>query len=307
MDNIIQSFIFTLTRSQLSACEQRIVIKLVDSVQFLVKEVNLKAGETVKFRDENLKVSFQARDVLPDNNKHYEDIRPALLSLMSRKLEFYDKEVKSWWASPIIFNASYKEGSGVITFYIARELLYVLFDFTRGFSRYSLSACLNLSSASSMRFYMMFASSKNPINYSIKTLRQIFGCEDKYKNGGDFYIKVIKKAEDELKEANLNGFHAEKMYQGKKIIGYKFIPIKREQTNVASLPLNVLTEKELRQFLMSHFGFTSRELNSNKETLAKFQTMANWFEKLVQIEHRFLKGDKKKGYVINAIKSECNI
>lgn len=104
---IVQSFIYSVSRVQLSLYEQRILLKVIEHAQTVLK------GKLVKnclFRMEhdldNVKIEVPVRYILSEGSKHYEDIKEAAIKLMGRRFEFWDSKTNAWYSSPLIYNVA---------------------------------------------------------------------------------------------------------------------------------------------------------------------------------------------------------
>lgn len=306
---LVQSFIYSFARVKLSLYEQRIMLKIVEHAQVHIKGLWIKKNLTrVPHDGDNLKLVLQSSDILSDGSHHYEDVMAAVRGLESRQFEFFDTETNTWHATPIIYNARLRKGSGVFSFYVADIVYDVILDFTKGFSKYNLEKALALDSPYAVRLYAMVASQTRPLTLSVEELYKTFGVVGKYSQTADFLKKVIEPSRQHLDWAGLNSFRWEPVKLGRKIVQITLIPVKREPERVADLlaklPVSAVVQKELNMAMMAKFGFSSRELGAHKAVLESFGKMPNWVDKLMEIEHRFLKGQKSKGYVINAIRGE---
>mgnify|MGYP003505433736 FL=1 len=88
---LVQSYIFSVCRSSLSLYEQRIVLRIVEFAQTMLADVTMRdvVGRQMSV-DDNVKVTLSLRDIMCDDDKakHYEYVREAFASLLSRKVEF---------------------------------------------------------------------------------------------------------------------------------------------------------------------------------------------------------------------------
>lgn len=93
---IVQSFIYSVARVKLSLYEQRILLKVIEHAQVVLKGKLIK---NMLFRMQhdldNVKIELPVRYVLSDHSSHYEQVKEAARSLMSRKFEFWDTETKA--------------------------------------------------------------------------------------------------------------------------------------------------------------------------------------------------------------------
>lgn len=308
---IVQSFIYSVSRVELSLYEQRILLKVVEFAQAQLK------GRLIKnslFRMEhtldNVRIEIPVKYILSEGSKHYEDVREAAIRLMGRRFEYWDTNSGAWYSSPLIYNVAYVEGGGLLSFYVSKMLFDVILDFTKGFCKYDLETALSLSSPYAVRFYALVASQSRPVVYTIGQLKLMFGLEEKYHQTRDFLIKVVDAAKKVLDDAQCNSFTYSKIKSGKKVEAICISPLKRRQLSAEELAAKVslqrLVDNEILVVLISYMGFTTKEISAHKVLLHEFCKMPYATDTIYNIERRFRKKKKTKGYVIAAIRDEVD-
>ena len=308
---IVQSFIYSVSRVELTLYEQRILLKVVEFAQSKLKGRILKNSLFRMEHDlDNVRIEIPVRYILSDGSKHYEDVREAAVKLMGRHFEFWDTNSGAWYSSPLIYNVAYVEGGGLLSFYVSKMLFDIILDFTKGFCRYDLETALSLSSPYAVRMYALIASQSRPIVYSIVQLKKMFGVENKYKQTRDFLIKVIDAAKKILDDAQCNSFTYSKIKNGKKVESICIAPLKRRQLTpkelAAKVSLKRLIDHEILVVLISYMGFTTKEISAHKILLNEFCKLPYATDTIYNIERRYRKGKKTKGYVIAAIRDEVD-
>lgn len=308
---IVQSFIYSVSRVELSLYEQRILLKVVEFAQQQIKGRLIKnCMFRLEYTFDNFRIEIPVRYILTDGSKHYEDVREAAIKLMGRRFEFWDTNSGAWYSSPLIFNVAYVEGSGLLSLYVSKMLLDVILDFTKGFCKYDLETALSLSSPYAVRMYALVASQTRPIVYTIGQLKKMFGVEDKYKQTRDFLIKVIDAAKKVLDNAQCNSFTYSKIKNGKKVESICIAPLKRRQITAEELAAKVslkrLVDNEILIVMITYMGFTTKEISAHKVLLNDFCKLPYCMDTIYNIERRFRKGKKTKGYVIAAIRDEVD-
>lgn len=308
---IVQSFIYSVSRVELSLYEQRILLKVVEFAQSQLKGRLLKNSLFRMEHDlDNVRIEIPVRYILTEGSKHYEDVREAAIKLMGRRFEFWDTNSGAWYSSPLIYNVAYVEGGGLLSFYVSKMLFDVILDFTKGFCKYDLETALSLSSPYAVRMYALVASQTRPIVYTIGQLKKMFGVENKYKQTRDFLIKVIDAAKKILDDAQCNSFTYSKIKNGKKVESICIAPLKRRQLTpdelAAKVSLKRLVDNEILIVLISYMGFTTKEISAHKILLNDFCKLPYCTDTIYNIERRFRKGKKNKGYVIAAIRDEVD-
>lgn len=306
---LIQSFIYTVGRARLSLYEQRILLKVIEHAQIVLKG---KLVKNMLFRVDhdlnNVKIDLPVRYILSDGSKHYDDVRKAALSLMERTMQFYDVNTKGWYACPLIYNVSYVQGSGLLSFYVSKMLFDVALDFSKGFCKIDLEQALSLQSPFAVRMYALLNSQHHPVTFAILDLKKMFGVEDKYKQTRDFILKVIEPAKAALDNSRCNSFAFVRNYQGNKVVSLTFTPLRRQSYSVnelaAQLSVNQLVDKEIMVVLIACFKFTTKELAAHKVLLHDFCKLPFCRDAIYNIERRVRKKGFGKGYVIAAIRDE---
>lgn len=308
---IVQSFIYSVARVKLSLYEQRILLKVIEHAQVVLKGKLIK---NMLFRMEhdldNVKIELPVRYVLSDGSQHYEQVKEAARSLMSRNFEFWDTTTKAWYSSPLIYNVAYVQGSGILSFYVSKMLFDVALDFTRGFCRYDLETALTLNNPHAVRLYALLSNQVHPIIYPILDLKKMFGVEDKYKQTRDFIKKIIDPSKIALDNAGCNTFTYTKIYDKNAVKALQFVPIKKRKETASELAAKVsmkrLVDNEILVVMISYMGFTTKELSAHKVLLNDFCKLPFAQDQIYAIERRFRKKKKSKGYVIAAIRDEVN-
>lgn len=308
---IVQSFIYSVSRVELSLYEQRILLKVVEFAQSKLKGRIMKNSLFRMEHDlDNVRIEIPVRYILTDGSKHYEDVRGAAIKLMGRRFEFWDTNSRAWYSSPLIYNVAYVEGGGLLSFYVSKMLFDVILDFTKGFCKYDLETALSLSSPYAVRMYALVASQTRPIVYTIGQLKKMFGVENKYKQTRDFLIKVIDAAKKILDDAQCNSFTYSKIKNGKKVESICIAPLKRRQLTAEELAAKVslkrIIDNEILVVLISYMGFTTKEISAHKILLNDFCKLPYCTDTIYNIERRFRKRKKTKGYVIAAIRDEVD-
>lgn len=309
--DIVQSFLFSIGRCPLSLYEQRILCVIVKHASAFSNSKLMKS-ELHKWDIHNydLSVSLSIRDVLGDDDKHYDRVLASCRSLMSRQFVICDPEAGSWFATPIIYNVLHSAGSGVIQFWVSAKLMAAIVDFRKGYRQYSLDVALNLPSPFAVRFYILMAKSNSPLVYSIDELKKMFGMEEKYSQTADFIKKVVIPAQKVLDDAAVSSFHFERIKAGTKVTALKFYPVRREQKTenqlAAKISTSIFLDKDLQLYLMRVAGFSLRELSAHKVLLAEFAKINEAMAIIADICNRAAKRGRTKGWIISAIRSELD-
>lgn len=305
---LIQSFIYSITRVKLSLYEQRILLKVVEHAQIRLKGLLIKEHlERLNHDFDNVQIVVPIRELLDEGNQHYRHVHNAAVALMNRSFQFYNSESRTWFASPVIYNVQHTDKSGLLTFYVSRVLFDVILDFTKGYRQYNLKTALSIPSPYASRLYSLMCGQDKPIRFEVKALKEMFGVADKYDQTADFIKKVIEPSKKILDAQGCTSFTYSRVKQGVKVVALLFFPVKREEDEKAKLRPKISTyyflSKELRFYLFSKVHFSSRELGAHKELIEEFVKLPDAVATIMAIYDRWLAGNKSKGYIIAAMRS----
>lgn len=306
---LIHSFILSISRSRLSLYEQRIFLKIVEHAQVAIKNKVISHFEGIAPHElDNVMMELRVVEILSDGSKHYEDVRAAAYSLLGRKISYWHTLSRTWRAATIIQNVTYVEGRGIVRFFVPRLIFDLILDFTKGFSKYDLEAALNLPTAAAVRFYALFNTQRRPLTFSIDNLKEMFGVADKYAQTADFIKKIVEPSRRALDDAELNSFTYSRVKTGQKVTALTFFPVCRKQLSqqekAAKISASLFLPKEMQLLLIAECGVTVKELGGHKILLDNFSKLPDAMSRLLMIVHRFHKGNKQKGYIFAAMKSE---
>lgn len=307
--DLIQSYISVVGRYAANDYERRILMHIVKHAQADIQKKHLQRPSKTRQRpNANIPLQCSAKALMPDGSQHYDHVQKALLSLMKKVWQFYDSDTKTYYATPVLYNLTWKKGSGEITFYVAPRLYEAILDFSRGFCQYELCTASTLKHDASVRLYAIFSKTRVPLTYSITELRKIFSCETKYRLTADFLKRVIYPAVNELKTERLNGATATANRENGKIVSVTFTPAVREETNTQKLlpKLSVQSAAGGPLFLMltRFYEFSTHELGPHKRLLADFANIPKHCDILSAIAGRSRTASNPKGYIIGAMKQE---
>ena len=308
---LVQSYIFSVCRSSLSLYEQRIVLRIVEFAQRMLADDTMRdiVGRRLSI-DDNVHISLNLRDIMCDDDKakHYDYVREAFSSLLSRKMEFWDTDKKVWYGSSVIYNCSIVKASGKATFYVSRVFLCALLDFTKGYCQYDLQVALSLKSPYSVRLFMLLCNQSHPVEFSIDQLKRML-CQDKdsYQQSADFIKRVIEPARKELDAKGCNSFTITKISGAyNKTVALMFNPVKRAKTDNLRAQVSTarIIDRHLWIILSSQACFSYRELSAHKELWWNFQKVPDCLSICLDIVARARAAGKKKGWIIQAIRAE---
>lgn len=309
--DIVQSFLFSIGRCNLTIYEQRILCMIVKSARDRTARKLMKSEMYAWNIDEdNLAISVAMRDILSEGDQHYERVMDAFQRLMTRRFSVIDSSNGSWFSTPIVYNVTHDARSGVVHFYVAAKLMGAILDFSKGYRQYSIDTALALPSPVAVRLYILMCGCSSPLTFSVDNLKSMFGVDDKYKQTADFIKKVIEPARKILDDKGVTSFHFERIKTGTKVTALKFYPIRRDKKSdnqlAAKISTSIYLNKDIQLYLMRVAGFSLRELSAHKVLLAEFAKINEAMAIIADICNRAAKRGRSKGWIISAIRSELD-
>ena len=306
---ITQSFVFSVANGAASLYELRIIFRVVEYAQPVLKGLYLAHNLTqLSHNYDNVKISIPISTIVADSSHNYEKVRDACKNLMTRLFEIYDSSNQSYFATPIIYNFSCMKGEGVLHFYVARRVFDAILDLRKGYCQFELNIANSIKSSNAARMYVLMCSQTAPISFSIDSLKRMFGVSDKYKQTRDFIKRVIEPAKQELDAMCVSSFAFEAIKTGQKITSIQFTPIHRREHTAeelaAMIPVSAMIDTELKIFLINAFNFSVKELGAHKILLDQFNKIPYKFDILYSLRDRVRRKNRSKGYVIEAMRGE---
>ena len=177
-----------------------------------------------------------------------------------------------------------------------------------------------------LRFYMLMSGQVYPLDISLENLKDRLGIPaDKYKdkNGKDridhFEERVLKPAKAALDESCPYTFNYVKVRENpnnkrSKVTGFRFYPVYQPQFRDEELEGKELQAKvtaryqidsHVYEYLRYSCGFTSEEINRNKETFITAQEkITDLIGELALLNGKSREKNNPKGWIINALKGK---
>lgn len=305
---LVQSFLLSVTRVRLSLYEQRILTKIVEHGQGVIKGLSKQQYKYITNPFDNEKITLPIRYILSDGTKDYKKVIQACQALMNRKFEFYEPRTKTYYTDTIIHNVIHIAGTGKVSFMVSRVLYDVMFNFELGYKNYDLEEALSLPTPYAVRMYVLLNNQTKPLEWRIDKLKEMFGVSDKYGQTADFIKKVIEPARLALVNNKTNGFTYAKIREGNKVVSLRFFPVKVEKQE--EIMYKDLTREQLTQYkavqisLANDCGFTWKEITANTATIKRFASLVGAVDSFMSIIQRAKRKQMDKGYIVNAMKSE---
>lgn len=199
-------------------------------VRLMVMQV---VREDKDFKTYSCKITSLAQFLgLPKNNI-YASIKKVSKGLMKKTIEIIPEEEKykpdpSYKSFHWVDEADYDSNSGSITLRLSERLKPYLIGLYEKFTQYQYTEILTLSSTYAIRFYELVSSFNQLIfekkmqnqsfTLTVEYLRNYFNCESKYPNNGNFLIKVIDSAVDEINKKTNFLISYKRVKEGRKIV-----------------------------------------------------------------------------------------
>lgn len=334
---VIESYIFSTSRRNLSIYSERLLMRIVEIAQRQVSGVNFRDGVDIgqvsigPLGDARLEIPIKS--LLGEGNTNYTQAKNAILELM--RSPYYVERPKLKGGQPVLdengvpqfefighqilndCEVNVKPGVAVVN--VNENTWKAVLDFSKGFRRFDLNAAMLLSKSCSTRMLRLISNQKNPITYTIETLRKMWGMESIYPDTSDFIRRTIEPAKKELDEKAPWSFTYVRNYsesaevnrgrRGKKAItSITFYPVKKV-TNMStsallgkvSSPVSVLGQ-EVYNLLLYKFEFTAQGIKNNLllfETARKVGLELETF--LREIAPKAVRATNIPGYTIAAI------
>lgn len=136
-----------------------------------------------------------------DSNSNYSYIRAALRGLLSKPLEIYDKEARSYNLGNVISFGRIDMRRGIVVMNIDPFMMPYLVELKKEFTVFQLSSILKLKSKHSKRIYLMCSQFKNlELIIELDELKKRLGLEGNYPRFSDFNERVLQTAIAEINE-----------------------------------------------------------------------------------------------------------
>ena len=311
---IIQSYIWSTAKYDMSKTEKRIMYKIIEAIQYIVRGEDIKSSvqiETDIFS--NKKFSIPIRDIfINEGNTNYQYIKDVLEKMRSKNITIETNEIM--YITGIIDSITYYKYSGILSFSIRQEMFELLLNFSKGWRSINLDTAMSFDSKYSMRLYEIIASKEQPHThiFNLESFKSILYLQNKYSRISDFKDRVLDRAKKELDAKSPISFN----YSIKKgvitIISYRIGANKQNkilnQEKIAKKTENLSTmlPKEIR-YKLRDIGFSDNEMVVNMPTLIDAKHQFNTDELLIILSKLASIARTKEnpnGYIINALKGK---
>lgn len=339
--DLIQSYALTTMRDDIGLYGQRLILRLVETANAtgITEGLDFKNGTDMaqispgrvesELFDEYKTIVMPSTAVLGDLEE-YTKLHRDIIACMKHVITYQDSDGEMV-AFPLLSYA--KCGKKGIRVQVRKELWDAFLNFTKGFRKFELNAALAFKSTYSLRLYQLMSGQTEPLTYSIRELKEMFGLikkdekgkiTEKYKNKPVNFIKyVIDPAKAELDRCSPYTFEyapleSRKRAQGRAAItAIQFFPLKQPKFRDQELEATDLTNKYRGAFgdfgltiaqkniLMHKFGLTDKGIRNNWklwEALTKNKIDITRELDILAVRVANLRPDNPAGYVIKSFK-----
>jgi len=316
--DLIQSYILTTAKYDYSVYEKRILYRLIEIAQSQVEGHHFGNGGCIKIEPTiwgDQKFTFRTSYFLKNGeDENYTYVKKALDALSDKSIIYEDDN--HWEKMHIIEGPSLHKRDGTVDFKVDARIWRCILDFTKGYRKYELGTAFSFKSVYSMRFYELLSGQERPLSFSLVQLKEMFQVGKKYSRINDFIRFVIEPAKKELDACSPYSFEYKPTKEGKKIIGFTFLPIyqqgyrdpeleKKELQRKVSLSWE-LDKKEI-DYLKNTMLWSDVSIRNNKDLLLRAKARIPMFlDVLVELQGKSRLMRNPIGYVVNALKGRLD-
>ena len=315
--DVLQSYVMTVARYDFSVYEKRIVYRLIENFQYLIKGLPLNVKYKMSadlFGDYKVTMPIKSflKDEIDDNNHTL--VKKAIRSLELKRFEYEDE--KMWTIIRFIQAPVFDKYSEFVSFTIRKEMFEAFMSFEQGYRKYELNTIMDFESVYTMRFYELFSGQTKPITYTIDNLKLMFKLEDKYLNNPTGFItKVLLPAQNELDKKAPFSFKFEPVKTGRKITAICFSPIFISQNRDVDLENKSLQKKVSLRFdlnklvinyLKENYYFSEDGIKSNIELFKEAYNKIDLLNFLSLHKATAMLKNKPQGWIIGVLRKTLN-
>lgn len=243
-------------RYKLSLNEQKIILYALSKINKEEDKFNILKFEIKEFTN-----------LIGTTEKRYEEIRKIVRSLRNKeiKIDTKDNELITGWLSSI----EIKKNSGIIELEFSEKLIPYLLQLKEQFTKYQLKNILHLKNKYSIRMYELCKQyeSIGKREFKIKELKEMLGCEGKYKDFRNFKKFVLDIVTKEINEYTDIDIDYNKITEGRKTTGIKF-SIKDKVDEEDLILNNLYSDEEIENIKMK--SGLCKENFKNKQILGLY-------------------------------------
>lgn len=195
--------------------------------------------EDKDFKTYIIKIKDLAKYLNVSNSNLYRDVKNICDLLMSRIVKIHTNNPKNPWKTIQWLQLAEYDGKGTLKLMLSNQMQPYILDLCSWFTKYPIKYVLSMNSFYSIRIYELLRM-RNNINRNYKEqdisnielkldlLKQILDCENKFKQIGQFKIKVLEVAVKEINQYTDMQVSYEYIKESRKVVGIKFITSNKE-------------------------------------------------------------------------------
>lgn len=309
--DLLQSYVLTTAKYDFSIYEKRIIYRIIEVLQCQTegKKLNKKYNVDIDlFGDAHISIPISAF-LKDEKDKHYTEIKKALMGLESKRLTYEDDE--TWQIIRLIEKPRINKYESFVVFRLDSMIYHAFLDFSKGYRKYELKTAMQFDSIYAMRFYEILSGQKKPLCYSIDQLKEMFQISDKYDRVNDFKKYVLDIARRELDKCSPYTFNYEMNKTGRKYTSVTFFPkfqpkfrdpdlekknLQKQVSLSWDLPKNVI------DYLIHNFDFTKDGIKHNLDLFKEVHKQLDLISFLASIKGKVRTSKNPQGYIIGAMK-----
>lgn len=314
--DIIQSYIITSARYDFSVYEKRILYRIVEANQEVLENKHLSNKYIIDTDLFNTKSYLMPISCFlnSEEDKNHKRIKEAFRSLEDKSFMYEDDDIIT--SIRLVRKFEINKRSGFVRFSLDLPIYSALIDFSKGYKKYELQTAMQFESVYSMRFYELMSGQKEPIEFKIGTLKEMFSISDKYKRVNDFLRYVLDVAKKELDEKSPYSFEYEPLKQGRAYYSILFFPKYNPKNRDTELERRDLQKqvslswdlpRNIVDYLKHNFGFTTDGIKNNIDLFKSAHDKIDLIEFLASIKGKVRESKNPQGYVIGAIRKQICI
>ena len=281
---------------------------------------NLRKGYSITLtrlpRQNYLSISIPVHDIMPTGDrKHYSVLRQHIKNISCIVFETIKENGKDFSINHFVNDIDTEKGLIYLTLH--EKIWQAMLDFSKGYRYYDISKTFTLNSAYSVRFYLLLAGQKQPMNFTLDSLRKMLALGEKYKNGNHLIQNVVEKAKKELDQKMPYSFtytteKKKSNRSGKPAIESITLSPVHIQANESEKKVENELKKRITMFgfdqetatlLYNYYGFTTSEIQNNYDIFMLAMKNKLLPSKLTELKPKASRAKNTKGYIIQALKN----
>lgn len=164
-----------------------------------------------------------------DPSNMYREVDDLCSELLKCQVHIGTRNPKRPWKKINWFGCAEYDGEGSLTLCLGEQMRPYLLELNKWYTQYQIKEIIGMKSVYGIRLYEILKcdenksrDTKNIFTYEIQKLREILGCEDKYKQIGQFKEKVIEKAISEINDNTDLFVYLDYIKTGRKVTAVQF-------------------------------------------------------------------------------------